>query len=448
MKNRSKVCAWLMVMLSVLLIVAGCSSGGGTASPEGSPPAAAGEKKEDAPKEKVRLKVMFQKGQGTKDYFYDWMQENLSLYKAKNPNIDFEVIANTCCDNYLTVVTTDMAANNLPDIFQGWTLERMRPFAEAGRLLDLTSAVNDYPDWKTNLSPDALKGTTFNNKIYGLPLAQDTEIIFYNKEVFAKNGLQPPKTYDEFLNIIDVLKKAGITPMTMPNKEPWVGTIPYMMLLERMGGLEAYQKTVMDKTGSWKDQPFIDAAQKLQDLIKRGAFEQNVNSITTKEAEIKLSEGKAGMYAMGTWSIAPLYGAMKENLGFFNFPDFPGGKGSKDHYLILPNSALSVSGSTKHPKEAIDFMKFIFSQERQLAFAKMGYLTAYNTKVQPGDLTKFNEELIQAVNAKTGMMYPWDVPLGVFMGKELNNTTQSLYTGTDPAEALEKLQKTAESQKK
>ncbi|TVX99389.1 ABC transporter substrate-binding protein [Paenibacillus cremeus] len=460
MRIRSKqVMTSFTVLLSALLVLAGCSSGtssstgtststggSGTVSPAAASPAPA--PATAAPAEKVRLKLMFQKGQGTKDYFGDWMQENISLFKAKNPNIDFEVIANTCCDNYLTVITTDMAANNLPDIFQGWTLERMRPFAEAGRLLDLTSAINENPDWKTNMSPDALKGTTFNGKVYGLPLAQDAEIVYYNKEVFAKNNLQPPKTYDELLNIIDVLKKAGITPITMPNKEPWVGTIPYMMLTERIGGLDTYQATVMDKKGSWKDQPFLDAGQKLQELIKRGAFEENVNSITTKESEIKLSEGKAGMYAMGTWSIAPLYGAMKENLGFFNFPDISGGKGSKDHYLILPNSALSVSGSSKHPKEALEFMKFVFSQERQLAFAKLGYLTAYNTKVQAGDLSPFNEQLIKAINAKTGLMYPWDVPLGVFMGKELNNTTQSLYTGANPSEAFDKLQKTAESQKK
>jgi raffinose/stachyose/melibiose transport system substrate-binding protein len=444
MGSKSLVSRVAALVISVLIVLAGCSSpapkpsAGGTNTPA---------KVEDK-KEKVKLKVMFQKREGQKDYFHEWMQENLKLYKEKNPNIDFDVIANTCCDNYLTVVTTDMAANNLPDIFQGWTLERMRPFADAGRLYDLSQDINGYPDWKDNMSADALKGTTFKNGTYGLPLAQDAEIIFYNKEVFAKNNLKPPATYDEFLNVVEVLKKAGITPMTVPNKEPWVGSVPYMMLLERVGGLEAYKGTILDKTGLWTDKPFIDAGEKLKDLIKRGAFEQNVNSITTKEAEIKLSEGKAGMYAMGTWAIAALYGSMKDNLGYFNFPDISGGKGSKDHYLLLPNSALSVSANSKHPKESVDFLKFIFSQERQLAFAKLGYLTAYKTKLKTGDLTPFNEELINALSKNTGTMYPWDVPLGVFMGKELNNTTQSLFTGADPAEAFAKLQKTAESQKK
>lgn len=445
----------LVVCMLVLVLVAGCStktkSSGGNASEMESPtPQNKTEEvaTEEPKKENITLKVMFQKRDGQKDYLHDWMQENIKLYKEKNSNVSFEVIANTCCDNYLTVVTTEMAANNVPDIFQGWTLERMRPFAEAGRLYDMSEAINADAEWKSNLSEDALKGTTFNDKVYGLPLAQDAEVIYYNKEVFAKYGLSVPQTYDDFLNIIEVLAKNGVTPMTVPNKEPWVGSIPYMMILERIGGLEAYQETVLEKTGSWANEPFIEAGKVLQELMNLGAFEKNVNSVTTKEAEVKLAEGKAGMYAMGTWSIATLTGSMGENLGFFNFPDISGGKGSKDHYLLLPNSALSVGGNSKYPEEAMAFLKFVFSQERQLEFAKLGYLTAYKTKTSPGDLSKFNEEILASLNEATGTMYPWDVPLGVFMGKELNNTTQSLYTGANPKEAFEKLQQTAESQKK
>ena len=37
--------------------------------------------------------------------------------------------------------------------------------------------------------------------------------VMYNKDVFTKVGVQPPKNYADFLAICDKIKKAGITPI-------------------------------------------------------------------------------------------------------------------------------------------------------------------------------------------------------------------------------------------
>ena len=66
---------------------------------------------------------------------------------------------------------------------------------------------------------------------------------------------------------------------------------------------------------------------------------------------------------------------------------------------------------------------------------------------QPGDLPPINEELEKASKSAKGSMYFWDMPLGVNMGKELNNTTQTLYMGTDPKQAFGGLQQSAEANK-
>jgi raffinose/stachyose/melibiose transport system substrate-binding protein len=435
-RKRSRRASLLLIAMALTLFTAGCGSNWLSVKRSSS-----------ETKETVHLKIMFQKNNAGKDHLYNWMQDNIRLYTERNPHVHFDVIATTCCENYLTVLTTGMAANNIPDIFQGWTLERMRPFADAGRLMDMTEIMDRDPEWSGRLSKEALKGTTFEGRTYGLPLEMAAEVIFYNKDVFQRFGLVPPKTYDDFLHIVKILRAGGVTPMTVPNREPWVGTIPYMMILERIGGLDSYRSTVLDKTGKWTDEPFVEAARTLQELIRLGAFDENVNSISTTESGHLLAEGKAGMYAMGTWSIASLSELMKDRLGFFNFPDMPGGKGSRSHYIVLPNSALSISANTKHPEEAVAFLKFVFSQERQLEYAKLGYLTAYKTKTAPGDLTAFHETILEEVNRSTGTMYPWDVPLGLFMGKEVNNTVQALYTGADPIKVLSNLQEAADSLK-
>lgn len=448
MKSIGNALKMVSISLVLLLVLAACGNSQNAESNQSNEPAKPADQSKPAVVEKVTLKVMFQKGEGDgADPLHDWMQENVKLYKEQNDHVDFEVVANTSSDNYLTVITTKMAANDLPDIFQGWTLERMRPFAESGRIYDLSQDINAYPDWQENLPETGLDATTFDGGIYGIPLEMAVEPVFYNKKVFADNGLEVPTTYEQFLNIVDVLSAAGITPVTVPNKEPWVGSILYSTIFERIAGLDVYQKTVMDGEGSWTDEPFIEAGRYIQDLAKRGAFDSNMNSIGMEEAEIKLAEGKAGMYLQGTWSVPSMIERLGDNVGYFNFPDIAGGKGSSKSFMILPNSALSVSNNSKNKEEAIKFMKFIFSQERQLEFAKSGYLTFYKTKIAEGDIPMLNQEILDGLSEATGFMYPWDVPLGVFMGKELNNATQSIYTGIKPEVAFERLQKSADSQK-
>src|SRR5690606_8723888 len=116
-------------------------------------------------------------------------------------------------------------------------LERLRPFTEADRLYDLTEFLEET-DLKSKFSAEALNATSFGGKTYAIPLTQDLEIVYYNKEVFEKNNLTVPNTYEELLHIIDVLKAVDIIPITLPNKEAWMGTIPYMMIAERIGGMD------------------------------------------------------------------------------------------------------------------------------------------------------------------------------------------------------------------
>jgi len=431
--------------LALTLALAACSSGGGT----GAATDTGGAKQAADPAKKVTLQLMFPKNSGSADPRAQWMHDNVEAFKKEHPNIDFEVIDNQSGDNYLTTVTTRMAANDVPDIFQTWTLERLRPFAESSRVYDLTDFLNSTPELKSKFSPLSLSATTFSGKTYAMPLTQDLEIVYYNKEVFQKFNLQPPKTCDELLTIIDVLKKNEIIPITMPNKEPWVGTILFMMLAERIGGMDVYQKTVVDKTGSWTDKPFLDAANMMQDLVKRGTFEKNVNSLTRAESEIKLSQGKAGMYiGLTSSSNATLVQSMGDKVGFFNFPDVAGGKGSKDDYLQTPTNAYSVAAATKHPEEVKLFLKFMYSEARQLELAKMGNMLAYQFTAKPGELPALSEDLMKAGQNAKGSMYFWDLPLGVYMGKELNNTTQGFYMDVNPQQALADLQKKAEDQKK
>ena len=62
---------------------------------------------------------------------------------------------------------------------------------------------------------DALIAGTYrgDSKVYSLPFASQTLGLFINKDVFAKAGLTPPTTWDEFITVSKALKEKGIIPL-------------------------------------------------------------------------------------------------------------------------------------------------------------------------------------------------------------------------------------------
>lgn len=373
-----------------------------------------------------------------------WHDENVKLYQQQHPDVTIDVICSSLGNEYLTQLTSRMASKENIDVLQGWTLARMEPFANAGRLMDLQPVFDADPAFRNFLQDDPLEATTFGDGIYGVPLELAVEGIFYNKAIFRKAGIDVPKTYEEFVNSFSAIRKAGYIPIALGNTDSWIGTIPYMMLVERIGGLEAYEKTVMEGTGRWTDEPFVEAAYELQRWMELGAFEPNVNGIPALEGQARFQNGEAAMYFMGSWSLPAFIQDLGDDLGMFNLPAMEGGKGHADHWLIIPNQAISIGANTKYPDVAVDFLKFIFSEERQKLLAKSGLLVTTKVDITAQEVNPVQAYLLSALSSATGAMYPWDVPMGTNLGAELNNATANFYDGAKPETVLENLQRIIE----
>ena len=60
--------------------------------------------------------------------------------------------------------------------------------------------------WKTTLREDAYRADIKTQHIYNLSMEGNAFVAFYNKDTFKNNGLKPPKTWGEFIDILDALK--------------------------------------------------------------------------------------------------------------------------------------------------------------------------------------------------------------------------------------------------
>lgn len=268
-------------------------------------------------------------------------------------------------DPYKQKLQVAMGAKNPPDIFFGWGGGILKTYVNAGDVYDLTPDLNADPTWQNKFFPSVMSNAAFNGKFYGIPCAgMQTELFFYNKDIFSRYKLSPPTTWSELLNVINVLKQNSLIPIALAGASQW----PYLMyaefLVDRIGGGDVFKTVFNGQPGAWSDPAFIKANTMIQNLVKMGAFGTSytsTNADSNQDAALVYT-GKAGMMLQGNWN----YSVFQTNapdflnagkLGWFPFPAVEGGKGDPKDVYGNPCNFYSVASVAKSTRNAVDYLK-------------------------------------------------------------------------------------------
>ena len=101
---------------------------------------------------------------------------------------------------------TDMATGtNAYDAFlfaPSWIVD----FAPAGYIEDLTPRIEADPalEWD-DVAPFFRDFNSYDGKVYSIPLDGDMHMVYYRTDLLAEAGLEPPRTWDEYLNVAKTL---------------------------------------------------------------------------------------------------------------------------------------------------------------------------------------------------------------------------------------------------
>ncbi len=368
----------------------------------------------------------------------DW-QKMADDYMAANPNVIIEI---TVLENesFKTKLTTVMQSGDVPDIFQSWGGGTFNQQVDAGLLKDITADLDaDGGAWRNSFAPGALGVYSYEGKNYGVPWDMGMVGFWYNKDLFAQAGIAtPPATWTEFLDAVQKLKDAGITPISVGEGDKWPGMHIWSYLATRMCGEEGFLAAA-NRTGSFTDPCFVEASKKLQELIALEPFQDGFLGATHDDMQAAFGNGKAAMELGGHWSA----GAQKSNsasgegigeaLGLFNFPAIDGGAG-KVSDVIGGGNGFAI-GKNAEP-EAVDFVKYLTSAQNQVVIA------ASNTGipvVKGGEagIADPNMQLVQQTFAAADyfQLY-YDQYLPPAMGSVINDAVQGLYAGTSTPEQV------------
>jgi len=373
MLNMKKMIRLSTVCVLLLTLLVGCGNGA-KSSNDGSENANGG-----ASGQKVTIRM--EAGQAMKEnYPYVFNQENLDEFE-KQTNIKVEVVIDP--DNQVkNVLQTKLATKEAPDLVVYNKVSAENELNSVKNMLDLS----DEPWVKRLTNPDSLKAS--DGKIHGFVMQSplDALVIVYNKEIFAELGLNVPTSYDEFLEVCEAIKKAGITPIFGPFKDQWTFQI---WTAGPFGYVASQEKpTLWDDINEGKVKfaevpEFEDILSKGLALIEKGYISKSALSDDYNMAPSVFSNRKAAMMIMGDWFISDM--ASKDpslDLGLFPVPAFNGKE------LMIAQSQIGsmvhIPNAAKHPEQAKKFIDFL-SQKEQMDRAQVDlpFMPSVNDASEP-----------------------------------------------------------------
>jgi raffinose/stachyose/melibiose transport system substrate-binding protein len=367
-----------------------------------------------------------------------YWQSLADAFTAEHPNVTIEI---TILENaaFKERLNTVMQANDPPDLFQSWGGAVLWNFADNGLVRNIAPELEG--EWQDSFAAQAaLELYGQNGEYYGVPWTWGAVGMFYNRALFEEAGLDPdspPATWPEFLDAVQTLKDAGITPISLGEGEKWPGHFWWVYLALRLGGADAFL-SAYNREGTFANEPFVQAGEYLQQLIDLEPFPEGFLAMTHPESEGVFGNGEAAMMLMGQWvpGAQAQYsesgeGIGDENLGFFNFPAIEEGAGNPDD-VLGGGDGFAVGANA--PDEAVDFLRFITTEENQRAGAAIFIVPVVNGTEDVFEDNPIMQSILAARNNAPYFQLYYDQFLPPAVGSAVNDAVETIFAGTATAE--------------
>jgi ABC-type glycerol-3-phosphate transport system substrate-binding protein len=123
-------------------------------------------------------------------------EDMIEAFEAEYPNVEVELDV-VHWDNVYQKTTTLISAGQEPDILNTDTI--LVQYAAEGLLEPLDPYMD--AEFRDRFIPAMLKSGLYDGKIQSLPFLASVRALFYNKDVFEKHRVQPPRTAQELVEV-------------------------------------------------------------------------------------------------------------------------------------------------------------------------------------------------------------------------------------------------------
>ncbi|MEV0638334.1 extracellular solute-binding protein [Streptomyces sp. NPDC050619] len=241
-------------------------------------------------------------------------------------------------------------AGNAPDVA---TLEypQVPGFAIDGVARDITGLVSDT--LRRKLLPQALGLTTFEGRVFSVPLDVEPMVMHYRTDLFDRFGLQVPRTWEEFAELAHTVRR------TAPGRRlvlfPSDGMTQFAAYSWQAGA-----RWFDTAGGAWNvslaDAPTRRVAAYWQRLIDRD--DVFVNAIESRQADAQIGNGLVLTRLSGAWDAGAQMNAQPGQKGLWRLAPLPQWDDGRPYVGTHGGSTFAVTKDCRYPEAAMEFIEW------------------------------------------------------------------------------------------
>jgi alpha-glucoside transport system substrate-binding protein len=309
-------------------------------------------------------------------------------FEEKFPNVSVKYTSGG--DNLAPLLSTAVEGGNPPDIAAIGQPGLMADFAQQNAIQPIDDLRDKIVD---AFGEDVADSGTVDGTQYGvLYKGANKSTVWYNVATFEEAGVEPPETWDDFVQARDTIKAAGITPFSVGVDLGWPITDLFENIYIRTAGPEKYDQLARHEI-PWTDQSVKDALTLMQDVLgtsdnlvggTEGALQ---TEMPDSVANVFREDPRGSMVIIGDFAPGQTETTLEPETGFnvFTFPSIEGSEPS-----VVGGGDLFVKFKDSPAADA--FLEFLTTTEAAEIWAERGGFSSphkdLDVDVYPDEITK------------------------------------------------------------
>lgn len=347
-------------------------------------------------------------------------------FEAAHPHID--ISRQPLNASPYTVISFLRQNPSFTVVLTAWADRDLSAAMAEGKCLNLSQVLSDaglersYPDTFMALGE-------YEGRQYFLPAFYSWFAIYYNKQIFDQYNLEPPETWQSFLEVSQALLDHGVTPLVYGGGETEATTVWFDYLDMRLNGPEFHAALIRGEE-RYDDPRVRDVFETWKFLVQSGYIAEETWTLSSTQSRDSVLQGEAAMMLMSS-TLAP------DELGSFRFPimdpTLPVGE-------IVPTLGYLVPANVQSPVEATEFLTYLGSPEAQAIltrqFAAAAGFLPVNQDAERETFTPEMQQGLSIIQAADHIRQPYYASFDSSMTKPIWRAFYNIMRGEDYEEQL------------